>query len=214
MIKSKSLVPYIKKTLHGFLEYEDKYKEVIPFVKKVHNYKDDNGELHCTSYALYYSRCKKTLYETFLFTDDDGAIGDFEDFFKINSIGSILTTIDLLNILYRKENIPKKAVLNFAENLKKLYISDFNELSKLAHEATASKGIKSRESALLTEIREQLDSIKFDEIKKLISHRSSIYKKIKKHNKKFDELLNKVINLDYKKIKTLDEKIKQLEKIW
>tara|TARA_R110002033_G_scaffold9971_5_gene32800 strand:- start:19726 stop:20574 length:849 start_codon:yes stop_codon:yes gene_type:complete len=213
----KFLNSYIQKKFNKFVEYKSDYEEVIPFVKKVHCYTDNNGELHCSSYALYESRYEKeTLYETFLFTDDDGAISDFEDFFKINSIGSILTTIDLLNILYRKSIIPKKVVLDFALSLKRLYISDLSKLLNLIDKSRLSEGKKGiQERTLLTNIREQLNLTKFDKVKEELFNQFEIYSGIKTHNKELDKLLQKVITSDYKKIKTLNEKINHLRhKVW
>lgn len=213
----KFLDVHIERDFHKLVEYIDEYKEVIPFVKSSNKYNDDNGELHCTSYALYKSRyLNDTLYENFVFTDDDGAINDFEDFFKINAMGSMLTTIDLLIILYRKNIITKNVVLDFAINLKRLYVVDLNKLLKLIDNAVlsgAKKGIQ--EKALLSTVRHLLNSTRFNEISDKLLEHSKLYASIKSNNKEFDQLLQKVIGADYEKIKTIDKKIDQLRhKVW
>lgn len=202
---------YISKNFYNFLESSGEYKEVISFIRDNKSYNDDNGELHCTAYALYYSRyIQDSVFQTLLFTDDDGAIEDFDNFFKINSIGSILTTTDLLNILFRKGLIKKQDVISFLINLKKLYLSELNSIAQLIENANfTSDSKKNVESSLLTKIKELLDSTNFDAVGVLIDT-SKPYQNFKRKNQKLDELLRKITTTDYKKIHLLEEKLNQL----
>lgn len=215
--EQKLIKNYIDRNIHKYVSYSNfDYLVSLPFVKKVNNYTDDNGELHCTTYALHWSRyVSESIFSVHLFTDDDGVTSDFKEFFEANSLGQILATVDLLNILYQKELIGKQVVLNFAYNLKKLYVSEYNELLQLCKKANFSGGITGiKENALLTKLIGLLNNSDFAKISSDIITDSS-FPGIKRNNKSLNVLLDKVLKTDYKKIAIIDKKILDLKhKVW
>lgn len=216
--EKKLIESYINQNLYKLTSYDifKEYEPFLPFVKRVNDYSDDNGELHSATYALYRSRYEDdSIFQTHFFTDDDGVKKDFNDFFVSNSLGQILETVDLLSVLYQKNFIKKKVIIDFAYNLKKLYVSEYNSLIDLCEKAKVSNGIKgTQEKALLTKLIELLNSINFTEISSQIIP-SKEYISIKRANKELDILLSKVLSTDYKKVTFIDNKIQHLKnKMW
>lgn len=213
--EQKLLEAYINHHLPNYIDHKDNdYIELLDFVKSANNYTDDNGELHCATYALYKARYEdESLYQTNFFTDDDGASADFMGFYQANAIGNILATVDLLAVLYHQGLIARSVVMEFALNLKKLYVADVHNLLQLIDQAEISGGITgTQEQALLRILRELVDKTAFGDISQKVLLSKS-YPSIKRNNSTLDKLLNKVILSDYKKLAVINKKIKQLQRL-
>lgn len=213
--EQKLLEAYISHHLPNYIDHKDNdYMGFLGFVKSANNYTDDNGELHCATYALYKARYEdESLYQTNFFTDDDGASADFMGFYQANAIGNILATVDLLAVLYHQGLIAKSVVMEFALNLKKLYIADVHNLLQLIDQAKFSGGITgTKEHALLSTLTELINKTAFEDISEKILQ-SKVYPSFKRNNHSLDKLLNKVVIADYKKIAVIDQKINQLKNL-
>lgn len=71
-------------------------------IKKLTNYKKNNGEFFSAALALYVSREAPT--KLFFHTDDFPALEEFSSFFKYHQIGYIEDSADLLLLLYRLDD--------------------------------------------------------------------------------------------------------------
>jgi len=208
---------YMSRYIYSYVDNVDNndFTSSLNFIKKVcPKYKSkDNGELHSTAYALYLNRYKNTLtFQTYFITDDDEAIQDFRDIFRNNFLGEIFTTIDLLLILSIHGIITHKNVMNFAHNLKKQYIQNYNSL---LNEIQALQKIKlpSKESSFLTKLYEDINNLDFEKVQMDIE--SPFYTNIKKKEKNIDTLLQNLLSEDSNKVKILDMKIDEIKsKYW
>lgn len=209
----KLLEAYINHHLPQYINHQNNdYEELLKFVKSANNYQHENGELHCATYALYKARYEdESLFQINFFTDDDRALSDFMGFYQANAIGNILATVDLLTVLYHQGLIAKSIVITFAQDLKKLYVSDIHKLLLLIDQAETSNDLAGlKEQALLGTLRELVNTTSFMDIPKKVLE-SKIYPSIKRKNRLLDELLNKIIASDYKKLDVINHKIKQLQ---
>jgi len=209
--KNSFLKSYIERDLHNLVDYtlnSDDFKSALEFTKKVTTYNKDNGELHSTAYALYLNRyLDNTTFNSYFITDDDGAINDFENFFRINLLGPILTTIDLLLILERYNIITLSEIFRFSSNLKRHYIHELDELADRI--IKLQKKITVKESALLTQLLQYLVELDFEKVSnKIVLH--PLYSSIKSSDKNIDSLLQKILSSDFKKVKILDNRIKEI----
>jgi len=214
--KNLFLKTYIEKKLHGLVDYtidKNDFECALVFTKKVTKYSKDNGELHSTSYALYLNKyLKNTVLNSYFITDDDGAIDDFENFFKINLLGQILTTIDLLLILETYNIITLSGIFRFSSDLKKQYIKDYSNLLK-EMEALQKSQLPFKESSFLTKLYENINSLDFEKVKTDIE--SPLYANIKRKQPSIDTLLQNILKDDLKKVDILDAKIEEIKsKYW
>ena len=239
--KIKFIRNYISKNIYIYLDHIDHidFNSSLTFIKSIYpKYSNkDNGELHSTAYASYLSRYTDNLaFQTYFITDDDEAIQDFKNIFRINFLGEIFTTIDLLLILSIYEVISPKNVMDFAHNLKKQYIKNYNDLlfqiqvlqSPICEFLPEDK-FSAKESSFLSKLYQDVGALDLEEIKHNIKKREyeSVkrkqrnimgkpeYKSLKKEQKNIDASLNKLLNEDLKKVKVLDKKIEEIKsKYW
>lgn len=201
---------------YTYLELDiDAFRSILAFVKTSTGYVKDNGELHSTAYALYLSRYeyaddKSLMLQTYFATDDDGAYNDFVTFFKLNQLGNIFTTLDLLMLLHLKNLFSFNHILNFAHNLKKQYVANLNEV--LQEIKNIQKRVQSKQSSLLSKLHRYVNKLNFEEISNLME--DTLYKNIKKEHKSIDALLKILINSDMKKVAILDAKIKEIKTLY
>jgi len=204
------------------LIYNENYEECHNILEKNIKSKhtlDKNGEYYSASLALYLSReGAEKFYENILsivfVTDDAPAEQDFKEFFKINQIGTIINSIDLMTLFYLKERITKNELLNYCTALKELYAK---ELSLIKNEVESlkksEKNIKSQMA--LSQILIFLEEGKYDELKELDGKKD--FNKILQSNKRLKHLINNIdTNKLRRKIRTIDERIRQIknEYIW
>ncbi len=239
--KIKFLRAYISRYVPDYLNAINvsDFDSSLRFIKQVcPKYQDeDNGELHSTAYALYLNRYEKSLaFQTYFITDDEEAIHDFRDIFRNNFLGEIFTTIDLLLILSIYEIISYKNVMDFAHNLKKQYIKNYNDLLFQVQVLQNPRGefsfedkFSTKESSFLSKLYKDINSLDFGEIRndmekpeyenikrkqKNIMEKLE-YKNIKREQKNIDVSLKKFLKEDLKKVKILDEKIEEIKsKYW
>jgi hypothetical protein len=204
--KNKYICHYIANVNH------DDFASALSFIKKVCPQEND-GEVYSIAYALYLNRYKNSLvFQTYFVTDDDGAMQNFRDIFRSNFLGEILTTIDLLLILSIHEIISYKDVMDFAHNLKKQYIKNYN---KLLYEIQTlqTNQLPSKEISFLSKLYEDINSLDFEKIRN--SMEKPEYISIKRKQKSIDVLLKKLLSEDLKKVKILDKKIEEIKaKYW
>jgi len=188
---------------------EEDFKSSLNFIKITQpKYQDeDNGELHLTAYALYLNRYQDmTAFQTHFVTDDDEAILDFKDFFKINFLGTILTTIDLLLLMSIYEIISLNDVLKFSYNLKKQYSQTYNQLI-YEIKTLQKKELPAQEIAFLSRLHDNINDFNYDALKKDREHK--LYKKIK--NKKIEIFIKNFLNEDFNKVTMLEKKITEIK---
>lgn len=203
---------YISKYLYSNLQNVNQkdFSSALGFTKKVTSYTKNNGELHSCAYALYLNRYgeKTNFFTTYFVTDDDKANDDFKKFFKVNLLGEIITTIDLLLILQINNAIHIREVIDFISNLKKHYMPHLNYLSKKLY-SLQEQTKDGKESAFLTQFLEYINKLDFKQIeKKIVSN--SLYKNIKEKDRSIDSLLRKILENDFKKVTILDTKLKEI----
>jgi len=215
--KIKFIRNYMNRNIHSYVYpiNSDDFNSSLNFIKRIcPKYKDENnGELHSTAYALYLNRYENSLtFQTYFITDDDEAIYDFRDIFRSNFLGEIFTTIDLLLILNIYEIISYKNVMDFAHNLKKQYIKNYNDLLNEIQTLQKSQPLP-KESSFLTKLYENINNLNFDKVKTDIE--SPLYNSIKKKQKNIDTLLKNILKDDFKKVEILDKQIEEIKsKYW
>jgi len=106
------------------------------FLSKATGYRKKNGEFYSVALSLYLSRmdgvekiCEQLLDVHFV-TDDLGVSNDFGTFFRVNQIGNLIDSIDIMTILYLRGRITKADLENFCFTLKSLYSRTHAELIK------------------------------------------------------------------------------------
>ena len=236
--KIKFIRNYMSRNIYSYLDHANNidFNSSLAFIKSIcpKYLNEDNGELHSTAYALYLSRynTKNLAFQTYFVTDDDEAIQDFKSIFRINFLGEILTTIDLLLILSIYEVISYKNVMDFAHNLKKQYIKNYNDLLFQIQALQSPIGkllpedkFSAKESSFLSKLYQDVDALDLEEIKhdmenpeyESIKRRQRNimgkpeYKSVKKEQKNIDLSLNKLLNEDLKKVRVLDKKIEEIK---
>ena len=204
---------YISKNIFTYLSplNNDDFDSSLSFIRRAcPKYKDkDNGELHSTAFALYLNRYENSLaFHTYFVTDDDEAILDFQNFFKNNFLGEILTTIDLLLVLSVYEIISYKNVIDFAENLKKQYMKNHNNLLTNIQKLQESK-LPPKESSFLTNLYENINSLNFEKLQQDITRPQ--YANIKRREKNIDILLQEILKDDSNKVSIINSKINEIK---
>lgn len=105
-----------------FKEPEDEIKFIIKSLGQL----ERNGEFYSVGFSLNKSRLGKNalrenLLHTHFITDDLPAQTDFRDFYKINVIGLIMDSVDLVTLFCLKGLIGQNEVIKFCNSLKLLY---------------------------------------------------------------------------------------------
>ena len=239
--KIKFIRNYMNRYIYSYVNNvnDDDFNSSLKFIKRVcPKYQNkDNGELHSTAYALYLNRYDNSLaFHTYFITDDEEAIEDFRDIFRKNFLGEIFTTIDLLLILSIYESVSCKNVIDFAHNLKKQYMKNYNDLlfqiqllQSPIDSLPAEDELSAKESSFLSKLYNDLDALNLEKIKYDIENpeyesikrkqkniiEKPEYKNLKKEQKNIDVSLSKLLNEDLKKVKVLDKKIDEIKsKYW
>jgi len=209
----KFIQNYMSRYICNYVDSVDEgdFESSLNFIKVTHPkyVNEDNGELHLAAYALYLNRYQDTLaFQTHFITDDDEAIDDFRDTFKINFLGNILTTIDLLLLMsvYGIISLPK--VLDFALNLKRQYSQVYNKLINEI-KSLQKKELSAQESALLTKIYNNINDFEFAKLEEDRNHK--VFTKIKKKNKNIENFIEEFLNEDFKKVTILEKKISEIK---
>jgi len=211
--EKKFIQNYMSRYICQYIDNVDKndFESSLNFIKITQpKYQDeDNGELHLTAYALYLNRYQDTIaFQTHFITDDDEAILDFKDFFKINFLGTILTTIDLLLLMSIYGIISLNEVLDFSYNLKKQYSQTYNKLINEI-KTLQKKELPAKEIALLSRLHDNINDFNFDALKKDREHK--VYEKIKQKNKNIEIFIKSFLNEDFKKVTILEQKITEIK---
>lgn len=188
---------------------KDSGRDFFNMVERLANYKKKNGEFYSTALSLYLSRCN--LSPVTFYTDDKPAEGHFASFFRVQQIGKIEDSIDLLIFLYwlnpdfRKtelENLLSEFYSKYAVSVKDLlsYIRKY----KNSRKPQEIKGIKRP----LDELEVKLETLDFSGIKEI---RRSILKHSRQHPglcRKFEEY-REIFEFDYEKNKDILTRIRQ-----
>lgn len=161
---------------------QDLGKDIFSQVKRMLNYKKDNGEFFSSVLSLYKSRFEPT--KIFFHTDDFPAKEEFSSFYKLQQIGYIEDTADLLLLLYRLDDDFKENELNeLLSRLQSQYTSQVSELVKklqsykIPHRLLRDLDYKKNLSLLIKELNNyKLDSIQ--EVKTFFFSRVKRYKGI------------------------------------
>ena len=201
------------------------FNECHKVLKNATNYlKVRDGEFDSTALSLYLSRQGKEefcehLLKIYFVTDDSKAVEDFRYFFKINQIGQIIDSIDIITLLYLKESIPitKKDLLDYCVSLKASYNKTIRFLIEKIEKIEKHYDNDPIEQLILTELigffASNNASEKFEEIK-----RKKVFNKFKRKDKKFRELIKEIEEFlrskTTNKIMQIEKRIKNLENIW
>jgi len=206
--------------------YLDGLNDVENFVNKfckrnAINFKKD-GEYYSTLTALQISRFNlpdsdfnSKLQRVLLVTDDAPAKADYDFLFENNQIGSIISSVDLVIILYIKNVIKNiKEVKDYISNCITLYnreLTDFHiELKKLA---SNSRNIK--ENQLITNLIGLLNDNDYEQIQS--TPKNPQYRDFYKNNPAIKVKIAELKNLTFKtKIPELRERKKSIHRdlIW
>lgn len=209
--------------IKGYIDGSD-YNDSLEFTKKNndHCFKE-NGESHTVSYALKFSRFGnidfgENILKTHFATDDTPATNDFITFYKINIVGQVLNSIDLMTLFWLKKHISKNDVLKYCLLLKQLYNKDVGILlaeirdysTKFAGEINSKQRIVITQLVdVLSDIDEQtnvklLDIIKFPEIKSILNK-----------NKSWQKLIDSICNSNFReKIPYINKRISDINMVW
>lgn len=187
------------------------------FLKGATGYAKENGEFYSAALSLYLSRMSgNKLYEQLLavhlVSDDLDALEDFEQFFRTNQIGQIISSTDLMMVLYIRERITRKELDNFFFSLKSLYSRAHaevkDEIKRLAQRENDVK-IQSCLSMIMN-LLESSDTRQWNEIKRI-----SLSKSQKAKLRMVFELVDKFFTeSSFQQIARIDNQRKQIEKVW
>lgn len=163
-----------EKKVREFINY-DKTEDLQDFIKKATDYHKRDGEFYSTSLALHCSRYdgddfNEFLLKTFIITDDEKAKNKLEEFYNNNLIGRFLTIIDLFTLFYVLNLFTKENYLKSFEILEYIYSDTLYQIInaiKLKKEEIGDSDKKGQ--LLLTNLLQQIDSMNFDEISKIIN---------------------------------------------
>ncbi len=223
-VKNKELIDsIIFKQIKNFIANEN-FEKADNFTKKSNNGKYKyNGESLSVSYALARSRIGENdfgenLLKTHFISDDSPAKNDFEYFFKINVLGQIIDSIDLMTIFCLKGFISKNEVLNYCNSLKQLYNKELSILLSMLkiYSYNQSENIDSKEKMVITKLIEILSAVDDDLIEKLNALKeNSSYKSIIKRKFDWDNQLTKIIESNFReKIPNINKRITDFSKVW
>jgi len=209
-------VDHYKKELRQFIRNDDT-SEIQKFVKKHTNYfKDKKGEFFSTAFALQCSRYEgdnfnEYLLKTFIITDDEDAIKDFEEFYNNNLIGRFLSTIDLFTIFYIHDLISKTDYQKSFHSLKYLYSEPLYqciiEIKKLKEQLADSP----KDQLLLSQLLETLEKMNYEEANNLVQRRE-LKRNLKDKLKLLEDLFRG--NNSSKKISNINDKLSKIDKIY
>lgn len=132
---------YSSITLQNYMTPEDDDKlECQPILLKYFLHENlphkHNGEFYSSLLSLYISRLgvkafSENTNQILFATDDAKADLVYRKFFHCNQIGSIISSIDLVIIMYLKNILTKKKVLSYIEGLYPLYSRDINSFKSM-----------------------------------------------------------------------------------
>jgi len=227
-LKYKDLHDNINNFYHsaglGEIIYTEDLNDVEIFVnnfckKKSISLKDD-GEYYSSLTALHISRFHlpdsdfNTKVQRVLFvTDDAPAKDEYEILFESNQIGGIITSVDLVIILYIKDVIKSiKEVKNYISDCIMLYKKELtnidNALKKLPFNT-------SKESQLVTNLIGLLSDNNYEQIN--LTLKKPLYKDFYKNNPQVKTMVSGLKNLTFKtKIPELLKRKEEIHKdlIW
>jgi len=211
--EKKFIQNYISRYICNYVDSVDEsdFESSLNFIKVTHPkyVNEDNGELHLAAYALYLNRYQDTLaFQTHFITDDDEAIDDFKGTFKLNFLGDILTTIDLLLLMSIYGIISFLEVLDFALNLKRQYSQVYNKLINEI-KVLQKKELTPQESGLLSRIYNNANDFNLEALEVDKNHK--IFVKIKQKNRNIENLIGEFLTEDFKKVKILEKKISEIK---
>jgi len=200
-------------------------KDCQDFLSQITQYPKRNGEFFSVALSLYLSRvggegkelCEK-LFAVHLVTDDLGISNDFGEFFRINQIGNILDTIDIVTFLYLRERITKGDLENYCISLKSLYSRALAELeAQLEKIRQHEKDVK-----LISFFSEIMNILQYDNTEPLdqkwkdfTRENSSIHRRAKQKYSNFFNLVEDYItDGSLNQIARIEERRKQIVHIW
>ncbi len=206
----------IHSKISNFIMYED-IEKCCKMLKGATGYSKKNGEFYSSALALYLSRTEgnefnENILKVHFITDDDGAKKDFLYFFKINQIGQIFDSIDIVTLFYLKEYITKKELSDFCISLKSLYSGEMAILIREI-EQIRRKEKESKLQHILSEILELLNTGEFEKLEKIKNHQD--FKKLKRKEKKFNKLFEDFLKSGIgQKIAQIEKRRKDIDHIW
>lgn len=172
-IKLGKLVPRItyNKDVSEFFDYN-----YFDEIGKRANYKKRNGEFYSVSLAFFVSQIEETNV-TFV-TDDIPAKNDFNLFYWKNQIGLIADTVDLLLLVFRlDENLKKRNIIDFLDNLHSEYALSISQLVKelkLFLSSINSSRKYRRKGGLKRKLSDLINQFERNDLSNIIEKRSEI----------------------------------------
>lgn len=219
--KDEDLSQIIFNYLQSFVS-NDNLSTVTNFVEKAFKYSKRNGEFFSVSHALARSRLgenelMENLLKTHFVTDDAPASSDFDYLYRINFVGRILDSIDLLTLFCLKDLITRKEVIDYCVALKLLYNKNAALLLqklKLINEKDSI--ISGSESIILTKligVISEFDEYTLGKVDELIKYKE--FKSIKNKHKDLEVLLSNFMKSNLReKIPFINQRISDLSKVW
>lgn len=208
--------------IKGFVDYSNS-SDAVNFTKKhtLQSFKE-NGESYSVSYSLNDSRYGddygNNLLKTHFITDDAPAKVDFEEFYRVNVIGQILDTIDVMTIFWLKQFITKNELKRYCYSLKQLYCKDIGVLlTQLKdHSRKFTDALTSKQKILITKLIEMLSDVNEDTKEELSTLlKNTDLKEVLKKNNNWLKLISNIQKSNFKKkIPYINKRIKDLDKVW
>ena len=188
---------------------KDSGRDFFNMVERLANYKKKNGEFYSTALSLHLSR--GNLSPVTFYTDDKPAEGHFSSFFRVQQIGKVEDSIDLLILLYwSNRDFRKKELENLLSELYSKYAVSVKDLLSYIRKYKNSRKPQEikRIKRSLDELEFKLDTLDFSGIKEIRRY-------ILKHSRQHPGLCGKVkeyrdvFELDYEKNKDILTRIRQ-----
>lgn len=208
---------HIVKYVNREVPYSEDFKICCDILKKATKHLDtEEGEYLSTALALYLrGRIENDAFNTnvlqvYFISDDIRAKDEFNYFFRINQIGQIIDSIDILTICYLKNYIPKKELSDFCLSLKAIYN---RETEPLINKIKQIQEIEREDVQIQQILSKMIELIYKSEISKLDQLRGDrIFKKLCKKERSVETLLEQFIKANpQKRIEYIEKRRREIE---
>lgn len=218
----KQLSSIIHSHILKHVDFAEPVKEVR-FVTKALGQLEKNGEFYSICHCLSRSRSgtnhlREFLLKTSFITDDLPAETAFSEFYKINIMGQIMNSIDLLTLFCLKGFIGPNEVLKFCNSLKLLYNKNATLLLHQLKEVNEKyeEILDLKERSIITEIITQLNDLSdyaIERINTLVAMKE--FKSISKKCSNLPSLVAALQKSNFReKIPEINKRMKYLEHVY
>jgi hypothetical protein len=196
-------------------------ESVCKFVEQKNPYEKKDGEFFSVSHSLSSSRLGQTelrqnILNVHFITDDEPATDEFRHFYRINTIGQIINTIDLMTVFCLKGHIGKGELYKFCSTLKLLYNRNAALIIQEIKRIKDAKQFTPKEELTLTSLLEVVTELADNAIETVQNIMNSrILTNVFRENILLKNMINEfIISQSRRKISTINQRILDFKKVW